>query len=204
MSALPKPFLSEEEYLRIEREAEYKSEYYQGEMFAMSGASLEHNEISSNVNFAIRSRLRDKPCRVLTSDMRVKVQENGLYTYPDVVLVCERPELEDEQFDTLLNPYLILEILSPSTESYDRGKKFEMYQSLDSLQHYLLVAQDRPSVMHFRRQTDNDWLSRLAQNLEERIVLEDLEIAIPLAEIYERIEFETQAKNMDRVSGDLA
>ena len=192
MSALPKPFLTPEEYLEIERKAEFKSEYYQGEMFAMSGASLKHNRISSNVNFAFGSRFRDKPCEVFTSDMRVKVQEDGLYTYPDVV-VCDRPELEDKQVDTLLNPLLILEILSPSTEAYDRGKKFEMYQGLDSLQHYLLVAQDRPFVMHYRRQADNDWLLHMAQDLGEDIVLDDLEIELPLAETYERIEFEPPA-----------
>ena len=190
MPALKKAYLSEYEYLQIERDSEHKSEYYQGEMFAMSGASLAHNEISSNINFALRKRFGNKPCRVFTSEMRVTVQENGLYTYPDLVIVCEKPELEDEHFDTLINPFLIIEILSPSTEAYDRGKKFEMYQKMESLQHYLLVAQDRPSVMHHSRQKENDWLLHTVLNLEDSIEIKDLEIEVKLTEIYERVVFE--------------
>jgi Uma2 family endonuclease len=190
MSALLKPFLTQAEYLQIERKAEFKSEYFQGEMFAMSGASRRHNLIAVNLTSGLHRRFREQPCEVYSGDMRVKVQKDGLYTYPDVVVVGDRPELEDKQVDTLLNPLLILEILSPSTEAYDRGKKFEMYQGLDSLQHYLLVAQDRPFMMHYHRQGGNDWLLHTAQDLNEGIVLDDLEIELPLAEIYERVEFE--------------
>ncbi|HXK03033.1 MAG TPA: Uma2 family endonuclease, partial [Verrucomicrobiae bacterium] len=124
MSTQAKNYLTPEQYLEIERKAEVKSEYYQGEMFAMSGASLSHNVILANAIRELGQQLRSKPCSVLPSDMRVFIQATGLYTYPDAVVVCGEPKLQDKHFDTLLNPAVILEVLSPSTEAYDRGRKF--------------------------------------------------------------------------------
>jgi len=139
--------LTPEQYLEIERKAEYKSEYFNGETFAMAGASRRHNLITGNVFAAIHRQIRNRPCEAYTNDMRVKVSESGLYTYPDVVVVCEKPEFDDEHRDTLLNPSLIVEVLSESTEAYDRGKKFENYRMIASLSDYLLIAQDKCRIL---------------------------------------------------------
>lgn len=155
MALQPKSFLTPEEYLVIERKAEYKSEYFNGEMFAMSGVSPSHVLIVSNIVAELRGQLKQKPCNVYSSDLRVRVSPTGLYTYPDVVVVCGQPQLADEQKDTLLNPTLIVEVLSDSTQDYDRGRKFEHYRSLSSFTEYLLIAQDRCHVEHFVRQADN-------------------------------------------------
>src|SRR4051812_40698878 len=138
MSTQPKPHLTPEQYLEIERAAEYKSEYFDGEMFAMSGAREAHNVVAMNIGAELREQLRQKPCRVYPSDMRVRVSSTGLYTYPDVVAVCDKPQFADEVTDTLLNPVLVVEVLSPSTEAYDRGRKFDHYKTIESLREYLL------------------------------------------------------------------
>ena len=143
MSAAQKTLLTPAEYLARERAAEFRSEFYRGEMFAMSGASWAHSVIKDNLAWETRNQLQGGPCRVVTSDLRVKVSATGLYTYPDLLIVCGEPEFEDEVFDTLLNPRVIVEILSDSTEKYDRGTKFTQYRQLSSLQEYVLVAQDR-------------------------------------------------------------
>ena len=143
MSAIPKPSLTPQEYLARERRATEKSEYYRGEIFAMAGASFEHSLIKDNLARESGNQLKDKPCRVITSDLRIKVNATGLYTYPDAVIVCDEPKFEDAQVDTLLNPRVIVEVLSDSTEKYDRGGKFAHYRQIPSLQEYVLVAQDR-------------------------------------------------------------
>src|SRR5437870_1310644 len=132
---------SPEEYLALEREAEYKSEYVDGFIIAMSGTSRRHSLIAGNVFAAIHAAIRGRPCEVHTSDLRVKVTATGLYTYPDVVALCGEPRFEDEVLDTLLNPDVIVEVLSESTEAYDRGKKAARYRRLESLQEYVLIAQ---------------------------------------------------------------
>ncbi len=146
MSAQPKTFLTPEQYLEIERRAEYKSEYYRGEMFAMVGAKWNHNLIVARLISQFDQQLRSRPCSVTPSDMRVRVSATGLYTYPDVVEVCGPPQFLDDERDTLLNPTLIAEVPSPSTEAYDRGRKFEHYRSLESLAEYLLVGSQRVSA----------------------------------------------------------
>ena len=158
MSTQPKTFLTPEQYLDIERKAEYKSEYYRGEMFAMAGASLAHNTLVANLIGEFHGKLRAGPCRVLPSDMRVRVTSTGLYTYPDVVVVCGEPRVLDNQMDTLLNPSVLVEVLSPSTEDYDRGRKFEQYQSIESLREYLMLASDRVHADLYTRQPDGRWL----------------------------------------------
>jgi Uma2 family endonuclease len=158
MSSVPKTKLTPEEYLSIERRAEYKSDFFKGEMFAMVGASRRHNLITLNTGGELREQLKGRSCETYASDIRVKVDATGLYTYPDVVVVCEEPQFEDNELDTLLNPTVLIEVLSQSTEAYDRGRKFAHYRNLDSLSDYLLIAQDKPHIEHYTRQPDNQWL----------------------------------------------
>ncbi len=189
MSTQPIPTLSPADYLATERAAEYKSEYYRGEMFAMAGASREHNLIVGNLARELGNRLRNGPCEVYSSDMRVKVDATGLYTYPDVVVACDGPEFEDEQVDTLLNPTLLIEVLSESTEKYDRGKKSGHYRQLASLKEYLLVSQDEPHVEHYARQGDGHWLLTDATGIDATIRLPVLKTELILSEIYARLTF---------------
>ena len=189
MSVHHKTLLSPEDYLTIERQAAAKSEYLAGEIFSMAGASERHNLIVANLVGEFRSQLKQRPCKVYPSDMRVKIQSSGLYTYPDVVVICAEPEFEDDHKDTLLNPTLIVEVLSESTEAYDRGKKFEHYRSLKSLSDYVLVAQDGARVEHFVRQADGTWLFSAHNNLQDTLELPSVYCALPLHEIYDKVEF---------------
>jgi Uma2 family endonuclease len=184
MSLQAKPRLTPEEYLAIERAAEQKSEFFNGEMFAMAGASPEHALIVTNVAGELRARLRERPCRVYSADLRVRVSETGLYAYPDVVVVCGEPQLEQ---DTLLNPTLIVEVLSPSTEAYDRGEKFRHYQRLESLQEYLLIAQDRHRVEQYVRQPDGRWLYAEAHELSATLQLPSIGCDLALSEVYDKV-----------------
>src|SRR5205809_2192753 len=152
MASRPNTFLTPEEYLEIERKAAFKSEYYQGEMFAMAGGSPPHAWIISNLNYELVRQLKGRPCRVGTNDLRLRVLPSGLYTYPDVMVVCGKPQYADYRKDTLLNPIVIIEVLSDSTRDYDRGRKFQHYRALPSLQEYLTVAQDTPHIEHWTRQ----------------------------------------------------
>jgi len=153
----------------------------------MAGASREHNYIAGDLFGELRSQLRGRNCKLFMSDMRVRVRPTGLYTYPDVVVVCGRPRFDDSQVDVLLNPTVIFEVLSPSTEAYDRGAKFAHYRYLDSLKEYILVAQDRMQVDHFAR-VGHQWLLTAYSRPEEILQLPALECAIPLAEIYAQVE----------------
>ena len=188
MQAALTPYLTVEEYLKLERDSETKSEYFNGEVFAMSGASLAHNQTVVNLVLALGGRLNRGPCRVLSSDMRVKVSPTGLYTYPDVVVICGRPQLEDKQQDTLLNPALIIEVLSPSTEGYDRGAKFAHYRTLESLTDYVLVWQTEMRIEHFARQTVDKWLLTEYKGSEAVAVLSSLGCELPLTEVYDKVE----------------
>ena len=187
MSALPQRKLTPEEYLAIEREAEFKSEYYQGEMFAMAGASREHVTIMGNLSGIFYNALRGRPCQSFSSDMRVKVEETGLYTYPDISVACEDMDFEDSELDILTNPIVLIEILSKSTEGYDRGKKFELYRKLNSLKEYVLIAQDRPHVEVFVRNEEDKWILSETDDLADAIELESIECTLSLADIYERV-----------------
>lgn len=190
MSVPARQRLTEAEYLEIERAAETKSEFFNGEMFAMAGASIEHILITSNVAGELRNQLRGRPCLVLPADMRVKVSDTGLYTYPDVVVVCGGARLEDGRRDTLLNPTLIVEVLSESTEAYDRGDKFAHYRRLESLQEYVLVAQDRPRIERFTRQGESqEWLLTEISDPQGRVTLTAIGCELALAEVYENVPF---------------
>src|SRR5258708_18618472 len=143
MSSQPKTTHTPETYLDLDRQSAFKNEYFNGEIFAMTGASRKHNLITSNVNYSLNLQLKRRQCEVYASDMRVKVSSSGLYTYPDVVVVCGAPMFEDKETDTLINPTVIIEILSKSTEAYDRGDKSGHYRRLESLSEYILISQDR-------------------------------------------------------------
>ena len=194
MTALPKKRYTPEEYLAIDRQAPFKSEYHAGEIFAMAGASEEHNIITVNLTVALGSQLRGGSCRPFAADMRVRVGPADLYAYPDVVVVCGERRYADEQRDVLLNPTVIIEVLSPGTEDYDRGDKFTGYRYLDSLQEYLLVAQDRPHVEHYTRQPDGRWLLSEAAHLEAVIHLPSLAADLALSEVYADVNFEAGAE----------
>ena len=179
--------LTVEEYLALERQAPHKSEYFNGEMFALSGASRRHNLIALNIGAELRDQLKQRPCEVYTSDMRVKISHTGLYTYPDVVVVCEEPVFEDVDVDTLLNPIVLVEVLSKSTEDYDRGGKFEQYRTLTSLQEYLLVAQEQCHVVHYIRQQDNTWLLVETYNIHDCVHLPAIRCDLLLSEVYAKV-----------------
>jgi Uma2 family endonuclease len=180
-------FLSPEEYLAIERKAEYKSEYYHGEMFAMSGVSRRHDRINVRLTFLIAQHLRGKRCETFSANMRVLATSSGLYTYPDLSVVCEEPQFADAHIDTLTNPALLVEILSPSTEDYDRGKKAKLYRAIQSLQELLFIAQDSYEVELYRRQPDGSWSLLEAAGLESAITLASIGYTLPLGELYENV-----------------
>jgi len=189
MAIHSKPYLSPQQYLAIERAAEERSEYLDGEMVAMTGASRNHSLITGNLVRELGLQLRDRPCEVHSSDLRVQISQTGLHTYPDVVVVCGEPRFEDEQLDTLLNPTVIVEVLSRTTESYDRGRKFEHYRTLGSLAEYLLVSQDQPRIERFLRQGDGLWLFGDAAGLEAVLTLPSIQCELKLAEVYAKVRF---------------
>jgi len=187
MSTARKQLLTPAEYLAQERRATSKSEFYQGETFGMAGASREHNLIVGHLVGEVRNQLKTLDCEVYPSEMRVRVTATGLYTYPDVTLVCGTPEFEDEHRDTLLNPTALVEVLSDSTEAYDRGVKSEPYRKLPSLKEYLLIAQDRPHVEQYVRQTESGWLLREVAETDGSICLDSAPIILPMSEIYRQV-----------------
>ena len=190
MDKKPKTFITPEDYLEIERQAEYKSEYYNGEMFAFAGAGFNHNLILSNFAKILGNQIENKSCFLFLNDMRLLIEAYALYTYPDIMVVCGKPKFTDEKKDNVLNPIMILEILSKSTESYDRGKKFEFYRSIPTLKEYILVSSDRPLVENFSKNEKNLWVLTDEKNLNASTQFSSLDIQVPLQEIYLKVEFE--------------
>lgn len=186
MSSLPDYYLSPEEYLTIERQAEYKSEYVDGVMYAMAGASERHNLIAGNLVTELNNQLRNAPCRVYPSDLKVRVPNSTRFFYPDVSVICGKTRFADEQTDVVLNPILIVEVLSESTAAFDRGKKFQSYQQIESLQEYLLVSQDEFTVEHYLRQENGHWLYTKVSGLEGIIALPTLNSQLALSDIYSK------------------
>lgn len=180
---MPASPLTEEQYLTIEREAEFKSEFHDGQMFAMAGGPFNH-ALFSNAMGALLHRHLPAGCRTLSSDIRIRVSATGLYTYPDCSVVCGEPELFGDRQDVLLNPLLIVEVLSPSTADYDRGKKFESYRTIPSFREYLIVHQDRRHVEHYSKQDDGGWLLREYSGADASVGIARLGVQIPLGEIY--------------------
>ena len=194
--------LTPEEYIAFERKALpdadiIRHEYINGELIAMFGASRAHNLITGNISGELHTQLRGSECETYANAMRVSTPTTTSYFYPDVVVVCEKPRFEDDVFDTLLNPIILVEVLSPSTEAYDRREKFAHYRQLPSLQEYILVSQDKVLVEHYRRQekqentavTGRDWIFTDFRKLEESLPLTSIQCELPLQEIYERITF---------------
>lgn len=193
MSLQPKSAYRFEDYLAVEREAvDAKHEYVAGHVYAMTGASYNHNLITLNLASELRAALKSGPCTVLSNDMRVRVEAADASTYPDVVALCDEPAFHDERSDVLTNPILLIEVLSPSTEGYDRGGKFALYRALPSLRQYVLVAQDRYSVDVFTRRDDNRWVLTAYSEPDDLIRFDAIECAVPMAEIYARVRFEPE------------
>jgi Uma2 family endonuclease len=189
MCALPRRCLTPEEYLEMERQAETKSEYLHGEVYAMAGASPRHTLIAANAIALLVLGLKGRACSVYGSDLRILVPPTGLYTYPDVTVICGKAQFEDRQKDTLVNPTLIFEILSRSTEGYDRGEKFANYRTLESLSDYVLISLHRPFVEHYARQPDESWLLRSCEGVEAILPIPSIGCELPLADIYDKVEW---------------
>ena len=184
------PYVSPEEYLRLERQSEYKSEYVNGEIFAMTGASRKHNLVAGNIFRELSQQLRSRQCEAYVGYMRVKVTATGLYTYPDVVVVCGEPKFEDTFVDTLLNPTLLVEVLSHSTERYDRIAKSSYYRTLDSLSEHLLVAQDEVRLEQYVKQTDGRWVLFEYSALESVVELSSISCSLALRDVYDKVSFD--------------
>lgn len=188
MASHPITKVSAEEYLALERAAELRSEYYDGEIVAMSGGSARHSTVKVNLTREISNALRGRPCQAFDSDLRVRVASR-LYTYPDLTVLCGEPKFLDECQDVLVNPTVILEVLSPSTEVYDRGVKLQRYRSIESLQDYILVSQDQMRIEQYTRGEGNVWTFRDYQGASETLRIDSIGISLPVAGIYERVEF---------------
>lgn len=189
MSSQRTTLLTPEEYLEIERRAERKSEYFDGQMYAMAGSSFEHGMIVFDLGRELANHLDGGPCGVHLGELRLRVAPNGLYTYPDLMVICGDPQFADNRRDTIVNPVLIVEVLSESTQAYDRGRKFEHYQTLPSLREYLLVAQDAPRIEQRIRQADGHWLASELSGLDAGIRLASVDCVLPLAQMYKRIKW---------------
>lgn len=174
------------QYLELERRANYKSEFVNGQIYAMSGANRIHNQITFNLAGLLHTQLRGRPCEAYVTDMRVKISATGMYAYPDVAALCAEALFEDKQLDTLINPTLIVEVLSPSTEAYDRGGKFSHYRKIQSLIEYVLIAQDRYSVERFLRQ-ENQWLFSEFSKQSDVVHLQSIQCDLLLLDIYDKV-----------------
>jgi Uma2 family endonuclease len=189
MSTAPKLKMTEAQYLAIERAAQTKSDFYAGEMYAMAGAKRNHNLVVTNVVRVLANQLLKRSCELYSNDMRVRVNPSGLFTYPDAVVVCGKIEFLDSQDDTLLNPTLIVEVLSESTVSYDRGFKASCYRKLPSLREYLLIEQDLPQIERYVRTAKGKWMLDEANDLSQTLLLEAIDCELSLAAVYDKVAF---------------
>ncbi len=178
-----------DEYLALERPSEIRHEFLDGTVYAMSGESLNHSTICFNLYGILHSQLRGTPCRGLSPNMKVRTKDESLYSYPDLMVVCGEPVFHDKHGDVLLNPTVIFEVLSRSTEAYDRGEKFARDRALETLADYVLVAQDRPRVEHFSRRPDGTWSHAEASGADATLVIDSVNCRLPLADVYERVTF---------------
>lgn len=192
MSALPHRDWTVEDYLAFERASEEKHEFIGGDLLLMTGASRKHNLITLNTGASLHRQLADRDCEAYMSDMRVRIPRSKDYTYPDVVVVCDEPQFEDDELDTLLNPTVLIEVLSPSTEHYDRGTKFHLYREIVSLSEYILIAQDTPRVEHYIRQKDGLWLFSATTALDTTLTLPSINCTLALTDIYAKVTFESE------------
>lgn len=188
---LKKQFISEEDYLTMEEVSPVKHEYYDGEIFQMAGASNEHNTIAMNIAAELHQRLKKRPCKVYQNDMRLYIEAEGIYTYPDVMVVCGKPEIKKyKNLDNILNPVLIVEVLSASTADYDKGAKFEQYRTIESFKEYLIVSQDAKQIIRYTKQSDGSW--NLMDFIGDRteIKLASIECSLLMEDIYDKVVFE--------------
>lgn len=186
-------FYTPEEYLDFEREAATRHEFFDGEIYAMAGESLSHSRVCVNLSGEVRDKLKGKPCEALSPNMKVRTSTANLFSYPDLTVVCGEPQFHDTKKDVLVNPQAIFEVLSPSTEIYDRTTKFQRYRlGNPTLTDYLLISQDKPFVEHFTKQADDNWVYRSYSELEESVKIESLNCELSLREIYDRVEFQTE------------
>ncbi len=198
MSVQIKPRYTLEEYFKLEKKSEERYEFYNGEVFCMSGVSPNHAQIETNLITSLNSKLRDRGCRVFPANMRIKVPAAPPYRYPDVVVVCDKPIYEKiGGIDTLTNPMLIIEVLSASTEAYDRGDKFTYYKSIASFREYLLVAQHRPHITHYSKREDGRWSYEEINEIDGHINLQSLNCVLTLAEVYRGVDFGQGAQGMN-------
>ncbi len=202
MSALPKQKWSEAEYLAFERESETRHEFWQGEVYAMAGASPNHVRVTGNTFASLHAQLRQRPCEAFGSDLRIHIPVLGYFTHPDITVVCGIPRFTEHNPPSLLNPTLIVEVLSPSTENDDRGRKFQHYRALESLQEYLLVEQDAPRIERFQRQPDGAWLLTDAVGLDAVLHLASVPCTLGLADVYAKVTFEPPEPPQDAAAPD--
>lgn len=181
--------MTEAEYLEFERKSDIKHEFLNGRVWAMAGASWEHNQIVMAASALLFSQLRGKSCTVNPSDQRLKVMKTGLNTYPDISIVCGEPVFAGNEFDTITNPTVIIEILSPSTEAYDRGDKFQHFREIETLQEYLLISQDKARIEGYRKQTDGRWLLIDVVGLDNSYELSSIDCTLALSDVYENVTF---------------
>ncbi len=203
MSTVPNRLLSEREYLSRERKADVRSEFYRGEVFAMAGASREHNLIAANISRSLGNQLADRPCEVYQSDMKVRVSETGLHTYPDVVVGCGELQFADDVKDVLLSPILLAEVLSESTAAYDCGPKAAHYRLLDSLQEFLLIDQNFPFAEHYLRDDADTWRVTRHEGLTAVIELRSIGCKLALADAYAKVQFVADARPLLRPIRDI-
>ena len=187
MGEAEKVLISKEEYLFHERKTDTKHEYFQGEIFAMSGASFKHNRISTNTIFSLRGSLKGKSCFPYGSDLRIHIPENSLFTYPDISVICGEIESTDDKFDTATNPKVIFEILSPSTKNYDKGSKFSLYRQIQTLQDYILIDSESLMVEKFSKNSDGSWTLHEYKNLNDSFEIKSIEVVLVLSDLYEGI-----------------
>lgn len=183
--------LSVEEFLAMEEKSDIKHEYYKGEIFAFAGASINHNQIISNLSALFHNAFKNSKCRGFSNDLRVRVQEKDFFTYPDILVICGKPEFFNNRTDTVTNPVLIIEALSDSTKNYDRGEKFEFYRSIPSLKDYILVDQYKIHLEHFSKTSKNKWALTEYFEKSDALTIPDINVNILLEDIYDRVDFKT-------------
>ena len=190
---MPQPatkYVSPEEYLALEEAAEFKSEYYQGEIFNRAGASMNHNQIILNVSSQLHQHQKNHNCRVAMNDLRLWIEANELFTYPDIMVICDKHQFYPDRNDTITNPKRIIEVLSESTENYDRGKKFLFYRSIPTFQEYILVDQYSIHIEHFYIGAEGNWILKEYDNLNDIIKFTKIDFQIPVTDIYSQVEFD--------------
>ena len=187
MAVIPSPNLTPEQFLAYERSSPFKNEYQQGVVYAMSGASIRHVRLTRNLLNLFSQALDNYPCEPFGNDLRLWIEKSKVFTYPDILVICGKPATIDNELDTVINPTLLVEVLSPFTEAYDRGRKFAHYQTIPSLKEYVLVSQDEPRVERFLRQPDDTWSMTISSDLDGKVTFQSIEVTMPLAAVYKSV-----------------